>query len=472
MTKSARSRLLIFLATVVFITAGTVMMIRFAKGYRPTKNGTVKGTGLLAANSFPNGAEVYLNGKLTTATDNTLNLEPGEYQVEIKKDGFHTWGKTLQIEEELVTQTNATLFPTSPSLEPLTFTGALNPIPSPDGNQVVYAVASASAVAKNGLYVQDLTSSPISLTRSSRQITRANSDYDYTTARYTWSPNGSEILVAFKNGLPAGQTGSHVLLASNRFNDLADMKDVTATLPQTMREWEIELAREESLRLKELPDFLLDNLTASLDNLYFSPDGHRLLYQAAGNLELPSELIPPLPASSTQPETRQLEKGNWYVYDLKEDRNFLLSLGTIEEKQAPSEVSPERDEVGSFFLHKLLLLTDLKNPLPPAELTSSPSAFRRLQKDYTREQSIALFNAQYSPIYVGDLQWFPDSSHLIVIGENSIEMVEYDGTNRVTLYAGPFDNSFVYAWPDASRLVTRIQFSPDTPPNLYTIKLK
>lgn len=461
MSRIERQRLLIFLATAAFITTGTIVMIRFAKGYRLGKQGTIQGTGLLAATSFPTGAEVYLDGRLTTATDNTLNLEPGEYQVEIKKDGYHPWSKTMRVEEELVTQTSATLFPTSPSLEPLTYTGALDPIPSPDGNQVVFAVASASAVAKNGLYVQDLGSSPISLNRSARQIARSNQDYDYTTARYTWSPNGSEILVAFDHG-------AHVLLAANRYNDLEGLKDVTATLTQILRDWELELAREEQVRTRELPDLFNELTKESVTNLYFSPDGHRLLYQALKDFDLPADLAPSLPASSTQPESRNLHPGGWYVYDLEEDKNFFLADGTLPDT---TTTTPEATS-STLVRRKLLLLDDLKAPLPPIEIESSPSAHRLLQTGYTRNESIALFNAQYSPIYVGDLQWFPDSHWLILKTDQSIDFMEYDGTNRVTVYAGPFDNTFVYAWPDSSRLVTLIQFSPDTTPNLYTIKLK
>ena len=428
-------------------------MIRFAKGYRLGQSGNIKGTGLLAANSFPTGAQVYLEGKLATATDNTLNLDPSVYNVEIKKDGYHTWRKTLEIKEELVTQTSATLFPTSPALEPLTFTGALNPIPSPDGNKVVYAVASASASTKNGLYIQDLTSSPISLTRSSQQIARSSRDYDYTTASYTWSPDGSEILVA----LP---TGSHFLLKSNRFNDLADIIDVTYTLSPLLRDWEIELARLDSVRLAQLPEYFAATATSSaITNIYFSPNGDKFLYQAKQDQTIPSGLIPALPSSSTQKESRELVDGNWYVYDLLEDRNFLLTQ------------SPPASE-SAFLLHKPLLLDDIKSPPPPAELTSSPSAFRRLQDNLTFTQSISMFNTQYTPIYISSVQWFPDSNHLILTSESGIEMIEYDTTNRVTIYDGPFDHNFVYAWPDASRLVTRIQFSPNTIPNLYTIKLK
>ena len=113
-------RLLLPLLGEIIIISGTFLAIKFAKGYRPdlTNPRVLKGTGLLVANSFPSGAQVFLNGQLTSATDDTLNLPPGEYQIEIRKEGFSPWSKTLKLEAELVTQTNASLFPTVPSLSP------------------------------------------------------------------------------------------------------------------------------------------------------------------------------------------------------------------------------------------------------------------------------------------------------------------------------------------------------------------
>lgn len=468
-------RLVIFLSTIAFILGGTYLMIRYAQGYRPTKTLTVRGTGLLSAGSYPTAAEVYIGGKLTTATDNTLNLNPGEYDVEIKKDGYHTWSKKLTIIAELVTETNAQLFPTSPSLEPLTYTGALTPIPAPDGTKLAFTVASASAVAKNGLYVQELSSSPIALNKTARQIARTESSYDYTTSSYTWSPNGSEILVAFTSG-------AHVLLDANRFNDLAELKDVTVRLPQILSEWELELAREERIRLLELPDFMAQVATSSATNLYFSPDGERLLYQATTDLEVPPGLIPSLPSSSTQIERRDIKTGSWYIYDLKEDKNFLITEGLLPSPSpTPSPKVPnlkrsativkDSSEPSPFIPSKLMLLEDFAHPIP-AELVSSPSAFSRLQDNVTTLETITLFNAQYSPIFVGNIQWYPNSSHLILTTDRGIDLIEYDGTNRVTIYGGPMDPSIVYPWPDGSKIITRIAFSEGTIPNLYTIKLK
>lgn len=472
--KPSTTRLLIFLATFIFITGGTYLMIRYAQGYRPTKTGTIRGTGLLSANSFPTAAEVYINGKLTTATDNTLNLDPGTYDIEIKKDGYHTWSKKIQITAELVTETNAQLFPTSPSLEPLTYTGANMPVPAPDGTKLAFTVASASAVAKNGLYVQELTSSPISLNKTARQIARTESNYDYTTSSYTWSPNGSELLVSFKSG-------AHILLDATQFNDLATLKDVTVRLPQILSDWELELAREERVQMLKLPDFMAAIATESATNLYFSPDNKRLLYQATADLEVPSGLVPTLPSSSTQSEVRSIKSGSWYVYDLKEDKNFQIAEGQLPEPSPSaiakttkvSKVKTKTVPVATniFTPSKITLLPNFTEAIP-AELVSSPSAFHLLQGASSTLESIILFNAQYSPIFVGNIQWFPDSTHLIITTDNGIDLMEYDGTNRLTVYGGPMDKSIIYPWPDGSKIITRLAFSPDTLPNLYTIKLK
>ncbi len=459
----------IYFATILFVLVGTYLVIRYAKGDRLGNTGVVKGTGLLAANSFPTSAQVYIDGRLTTATDNTLNLDPGTYKIEIKKDGYHTWSKDIAIAAELVTPTNAQLFPTSPTLEPLTYTGAENPTPSADGNGLAFTVASASASTKNGLYIQDLSSSPISLNKNARQIAQNTSEHNYSRSKFVFSPNSSEILVSF-------ETGAHLLLDATRFNNPQDLEDVTWNLGSILNDWELEMARTERVRLLELPLFFQEIATESgkLTNLYFSPDGKKLLYQALQDIEIPTELIPPLPATSSQTETRKISPGNWYIYDIIEDKNFAIASGIVPSPSpSPTPKNSKKTtttEAPVTAISKLMLLDNL-SPIP-AETTSSPSAYRKLQDNVSRDTTLSLISAQYSSIYVDSVQWYPDSAHLILHSDNKIEIVEYDATNKVTLYDGPFDSSIVYPWPDGSKIITRIQFSEGTIPNLYTIKLK
>lgn len=445
-------KLIIPIASSILVITGTLFAIRWAKGYRPSRQG-LKGTGLLTATSNPSGAQVFINNKLTTATNDTLNLPPGEYKIEIKKDGYITWEKILTIEKELVTQTSATLFPSVPSLTPLTFTGADNITPSPDGQRITYVVSDASTQNKNGLYILELTDSPLSFQKSARQIARNAPGKDWTTAQLTWSPDSTQILAHFPDD-------TNFLLDANRLNDIAALTDSSARLPVIFTEWEEEIALRETDLFLKLPQEMQRVATQSAKNLYFSPDGTKILYTATAEITIPDTLTPPLPATNTQPELRELESGNIYIYDLKEDKNFLLG----QEETFPAEL-------GDFKISSKILILD------PQKLfgnDATPSAYTFLQKNKTYIETLDTFATYYTPSALNNYQWFPTSNHILMNQNDKIEIVEYDGTNHATLYAGPHEDSFVYPWPNGSKIIilTNLNGGSDRIPNLYSINLK
>ena len=406
-------RVLIAFLALVIISASTLLVIKFAKGYRPSlKTKALQGTGLLAANSYPRGASVFINNKLTTATDDTLNLPPGKYQVKIQKDGYIPWEKSLEIEAELVTQTNTRLFPAVPTLTPVTFSGALNPLPAPDGQKIVFAVENATADDKNGLYVLDLTDRPFGLSSDPRQITRSSSKYDLVHARLTWSPDSAQIL-ALVNQDEVNET--NVLLDQSRFNDIAELKDVTARLPLIETDWQEIADKKSHEKIIELPELMQQVATAAAA-ISFAPEPEKLLYVPGEELTLPTNLIPALPASSSQDEQRQIKPNNVYVYDLEEDKNFWIAstLNTSKVKEVPTL------EVLNY------------------------------------------------------IQWYPDSRHLLMVEDKKIILAEYDGTNRHTVYAGPFVGEFAYPWANGSSLLILASLNGGSalPPNLYSIILK
>lgn len=70
--------------------------------------------------------------------------------------------------------------------------------------------------------------------------------------------------------------------------------------------------------------------------------------------------------------------------------------------------------------------------------------------------------------------WLPDSRHIIMVEDSTISIVDFDGTNKAVIYAGKFEDSFVFPWPDSSRLViiSSIPTPTASQPNLYGINLK
>lgn len=70
--------------------------------------------------------------------------------------------------------------------------------------------------------------------------------------------------------------------------------------------------------------------------------------------------------------------------------------------------------------------------------------------------------------------WLPDSRHIILVEQGTISVVDFDGTNKAIIYAGSFQDDFVFPWLDSSRLVIISSFPTPTAsePNLYGINLK
>jgi len=58
----------------------------------------------------------------------------------ISKEGYISWQKKVRVQGEVVTRADAFLFPTNPSLSPLTTLGVERPILSPDGKKVAYII--------------------------------------------------------------------------------------------------------------------------------------------------------------------------------------------------------------------------------------------------------------------------------------------------------------------------------------------
>ncbi len=69
---------------------------------------------------------------------------------------------------------------------------------------------------------------------------------------------------------------------------------------------------------------MLKIATASAEAVSFSLDETKILYTATVSAQIPEKLISPVPAANSQPESRDLEPGKIYVYDIKEDKNFYI----------------------------------------------------------------------------------------------------------------------------------------------------
>lgn len=389
----------VVLTTLFVLAVAAAVAIFLARGYQLNiSDRSLTGTGILVATSDPDGAEVFVDGKLTTATNNSLNLPPGTYQIAVKKDGYSSWEKKLSLKQEEVFKTNAFLFPRVPDLRPVTLTGALNPSLSPDGTKIAFSVASASG-EKNGVYVLDMGRGPIVAPIISsgdlRQIYRTTPFLDLSGHHFSWSSDSRQILA---ESTPSGTLV--YLLEATSLND--SPRIVNSELTDLQSAWEESRRTILATQTGHLAPAVAATLATSAANLSFSPDESKLLYQATTSAWLPNYLSSYLPGTNPTPENRVLKPGQTFVYDLKEDRNYAIENCKLE---------------------------------------------------------------------IENCAWFPSSRHLITSTTTDISLVEYDGTNRSVVYAGPFVPDLVFSWPNWSKIVILTSLN-GLGQNLYTINLR
>ncbi len=399
-------------ALAILIASGVAL---YARGYRfNLTSRNIEPNGHLVIKSVPDGAEVFIDGELESATNANLRLSPQTYDVEVRKEGYHTWSKRITIEKEEVTEYTAHLFRAAPSLSAITFAGSINPTPSNDFTKIAYIVPPSEGTNVNatdlnsGLWVMETTNLPIGFSREPRRIT----DGDLTNATFEWSPNGREILLTTRTGT--------FLLNSGEFTPQAQRINIISRLEEIKEEWELqENARIESLMLS-LPQELSELLSSKVEKVIFSPDEEMVLYSVKEAATLRDRYKDPIPGSSSQQQERQLQQNGVYVYDIEEDRNYKIA------------------DINTDDLEECALNT------PAIQLSCSST-----------------------------IAWFPTARHLVVSEPNKIRIIEYDGTNDVQVYAGSYVAPFAFPIANIDRLIALTNLGSDsTTANLYSVGIK
>ncbi len=402
----ARIRFLIFLVSVLIVGSVSLFISFYARGFVfDVKSFKFLPNGLLVIKSEPDGASVYVNGNLETATNATLALSPDVYDIEVKKDGYLSWYKRLTIDKEIVTSATVSLFRNVPSLSPATFSGAVNPIISEDGTKIAYLTLPRTGVTEDkvGLWTLDTFYLPLGFSNEPKRIT----DGDLTNSSFMFSPDARQIMLTTSNGIFVLESGSFT--PQNQRVNVAIRKEVI------LSGWQKEKSAKDLSLIRNLPSEMSDILTRKTSGFVFSPDQNLILYTASSSGTLPDNLIPPLPGASTQKQERSPQMDHTYVYDIKEDRNFLISDSVV-------KIADGGEEQGFN---------------PPA------------------------------------VRWMPSSRHLLLAEPNKITIMDYDGTNKQVVYSGIYASPFAFPFNNTTRLLILTNLgSGDSTPNLYTLTIK
>ena len=191
------------------------------------------------------------------------------------------------------------LFPVAPSLSALTFTGALNPILSPDRTKIAYAIPTQNGTEKDktGLWVIELGNLPIGFSRDPRQIT----DAEVNESSWQWSPDSRKLLLTTPQGTFLVNAGA--LTPQKKLVNIQG-----AALEKLLLGWEEKINKKLKSQLKHLPEAMQDILERKAENIVFSPDENKVLYVASGGAKIPNNLIQELPGSSTQEQERNIKE--------------------------------------------------------------------------------------------------------------------------------------------------------------------
>ncbi|MCS7092147.1 MAG: PEGA domain-containing protein [Patescibacteria group bacterium] len=399
-------RFVISLITLVFVISTATVAFLYAKGFRIShESGKIIPSGLLVLKSVPDGAQIIIDGELKTATNATISLESKAYDVIVRKEGYFDWNKRLTIKEQEVTEATAYLFKTAPSLSAITFTGISKVFPSRDLTKIAYIIPPSSSPSQNkqtaGIWVMEMLNLPLGLSREPKRITDGNLE----NAIIEWSPDQSQVLVKLSS--------SAFLLDTNTFTPQEKRINIQPTINELYANWEKVKKDKNNSQLVKLPEEVKSILSKKSRDFIFSPDEKMVMYIASGSATIPNDLLKKLPGSSTQTETRELSDSKVYVYDLVEDKNFLIDDGSAE-----------------------------------TDLGTLPNAKRRLS-------------------------WFPTSRHIVIADINNISIIDYDGTNKQSVYSGAYTAPHAYPSVSTDRLIILTNLGASgSLPNLYSLSLR
>jgi hypothetical protein len=369
----------LFSLILIGLIAGGAIFL--AKGYRyQTDTGTFSGTGIISVSSLPDQASVYLDGHLTTATDdNITSLPPKTYKVRIVKEGYIPWEKDIDVKQGLVSEIKATLYRSIPTIYPITYSGVDYAVLSPDNLKLMYIIPNGlegglAAERKSGIWVWVMASQGglgFTAGEVQRQIVQSNG-VDYSQAKYRWSPDSSQIFV----DLPDRK----LLLDINRLNDIP--RDITANYHATLKSWDDTESQTRLTKLAQIENSDLRKTASDSASLKWSPDETKILYADNG--------------------------GNFKLNDLSLDKQFDLPKASTYSFLPDSKhlVMVERDAEA--------VINKAPKPSPSGNLTIKE------QFAQSRISIIEIDGANKAEIYYGSVEpnvvvpW-PDNSRLVVI---------------------------------------------------------
>jgi len=440
MTKRSRTILFSILAGLfLIITPGITL---YSWGYRfDFDSGKIVQTGAFYFKVFPRGAQIYLDGNRIKKTDFFFgasyveNLLPKKYEVEIKKDGFHSWKKTLEVKEKQVTDAkNIVLIPEEPEFSALT-KGVENFSFSPDGKKVILKETKNGAwalkllepernvkshlLAKEDIPKSEISISAISFSPDSRRIllkTASKEGFKYFLINLEKSPPDLTSLDFLEGSVKDVFFDPR---SSQKLFLLVD-EDKSSSSPSPLRG----LVFEADLTQKKISQIVLENIRSFQvfnENIYYlsdsGPDAGFLFktdFSFSGREKINKSPFP-------------VEKNGEYKIFVFSDRIFLqdgknLYLFNPSSNNFEKFFETSKEPEISSDLKKIVYYSDYE-----IWILFLKDEFSQPQKSAGEKQFIARFSEK-----IGNVFWL--SSHYLIFNSGSkIKIAEIDDRDKINI---------------------------------------
>lgn len=212
--------------SILFPTLYTLLLVAFAmliyfyaNGYRfNIFNQEITQTGVISVESNIIGAQISVNGKITSKTPKSTSLEIGTYDIKVQKDTYYTWQKQINISEGKSTPVYAWLIKENPTSNTVwTSTGTLDKFWVNDSNSLVIVLIKESTGYTLWRYnvnpaLWDFSSNPLQI----MQFENDNIDI-------LLSPNGLQALLTIKTSA----TTQYYIIGTQNSTDIKAIKPLS-----------------------------------------------------------------------------------------------------------------------------------------------------------------------------------------------------------------------------------------------------
>lgn len=403
-------------------------------------SGTVTQNGLIFINAQPEEANVILNGEDKGQTDTRLVMPVGEYDLELRRDGYRSWKRNFVLEGSSVERyAYPFLFPNdlqSRDLQLYASAPGLATV-SPDRRWVVIQQpGSLTSFDVVDISSEDAPSTSIVLPPGIVTEGKTGSKMELVE----WSTNNRHLIIKHS------YEGGHEFILLDR-DEVSESQNLNLVLERPMHQIALRDKKFDQYYVLESPggNLVSTDLRTRQDVLVgsgvlsFKSHGNDVLLFASNQGAEEGKVSINIRESLNQYTLRTLPVSDRYLLDLARfDNSWYVAVGSAVEKRVYLYRNPFND----------LKRSEPRVPLPLTVLRTNDepefvsfSAIARFVAIQARGQ-FAVYDAETKRQYrydtemdlpAGQKATWMDGHRLTVVHENKVNVFDYDGINRQTL---------------------------------------